>query len=1003
MPRCDVCNHFVRTEAGVAIHKGLKHKKDAAQAGTPAAQPQAEPTQASPPQVRPPPDPPDQDIDDPDEPTYACDACHQVFTSSRALAAHRPSHAVEANLARLRPQHRRTVPEASATTTTNATNDNINRECDVWYCRFRNILNDVANFNCDCFNETYDLFAKFLFECNNRLPGPKNPDVVMYQRRKQGKLRNNATRQAKSSNPERTDKRARQRRRDDYDYQKGQYMYYNQRGKLVRMTMSCKTDKEGRCQVPMATLEAHYRDILSEPNNSTLEWYPNRNPTEDITVTVEEVSKAIRAMSSDTAAGYDRVLPRTVKELPVASTVKTIIEIILQTGQVPKGLSQGKTILIHKGGDPSIVGNWRPITLYSVVRRLIEKVLLWKLRDQVQLNPNQRGFAQGVPGVHVNAALINACLKQSKANKTECYVAFLDVSKAFDRIGHRHIDKCLEAEGVSRNLRSAVAALLTNNTIRLDTGKAKSAPIAIKRSVPQGGPLSPLLFNLAINHVYNEVCSPEFANNNGFKLFQDQPGLCLSGFADDSAVTSNSMQGIQRATEQVQFLLNQIGLDINPRKSSGIKVISGKVETGSIKLSGGEEIQCIDSDTEIKYLGCTFNSELVFDRKIIGTLTERLNTLISSPILRKDQKLNMINQYLLPMMTFALQAAPRRKIPKVDMVTLDKTIRNTIRSIVGLPTATATESFYAPRKLRGLGAVRCEWEVVIQHFAIAKRLATVPDDMFQRVYNCAEEMAACKSELNVQDDTARTIRNQLRQRAFDNWCAMDYQGVGVKHFATYPKGNQFMHNRANLTSSEWVASIKLNTNYANLAGVPGSDTRPTNRCRRCRNEIETIPHVLGACCFGLNRRNERHHQVKHRLRALLEEKGYECIDEAPCIDDYGSHRRIDILAFDTKSTKAYLIDPTVRYETNADLDTMVQLEKQSIYERCYDDLARRYPQYGAREYETIGLWMGARGCISTGLVNFFDRFRLDKRQLAGLAEMVLSASVRIIHHHIYSS
>ena len=209
--------------------------------------------------------------------------------------------------------------------------------------------------------------------------------------------------------------------------------------------------------------------------------------------------------------------------------------------------------------------------------------------------------------------------------------------------------------------------------------------------------------------------------------------------------------------------------------------------------------------------------------------------------------------------------------------------------------------------------------------------------------------------------------------------------------------------KSTLSCSEWVAAVKLNTNYANLAGVPGTNSFASNRCRRCHSEIETPSHVLGACDFGGNQRNERHHAVKYKLNALLKAKGLECFDEASCVDNSGSKRRIDILAFDPKSNKAFLIDPTVRFETNRDMDSIVQKDKADIYEHCYKDLAERYKQYGIREYEVIGLWIGARGTISSSMVDFFDRFQLDKSKLPAIAEMVLSVSIRIIHHHIYAS
>ena len=110
-----------------------------------------------------------------------------------------------------------------------------------------------------------------------------------------------------------------------------------------------------------------------------------------------------------------------------------------------------------------------------------------------------------------------------------------------------------------------------------------------------------------------------------------------------------------------------------------------------------------------------------------------------------------------------------------------------------------------------------------------------------------------------------------------------------------------------------------------------------------------------------------------------------------------------ILAFEPNSDRAYLIDPSVRFETNEDMDAVVQKEKERIYRGCIQDLSRRYQHHGKRQFEVIGLWWGSRGTISKGVVKFFDRFKLNKKLLPEMAESVLVSSIRMLHHHIYST
>ena len=109
------------------------------------------------------------------------------------------------------------------------------------------------------------------------------------------------------------------------------------------------------------------------------------------------------------------------------------------------------------------------------------------------------------------------------------------------------------------------------------------------------------------------------------------------------------------------------------------------------------------------------------------------------------------------------------------------------------------------------------------------------------------------------------------------------------------------------------------------------------------------------------------------------------------------------ISFDPRTDEAYVIDPSVRFETNRDMDAEVQDDKVRIYRGCIQDLARRYRHYGERKFEVIGLWFGSRGAIGTGVLEFFERFRLDKKILPRIAEEILVASIGMINHHIYAN
>ncbi len=167
----------------------------------------------------------------------------------------------------------------------------------------------------------------------------------------------------------------------------------------------------------------------------------------------------------------------------------------------------------------------------------------------------------------MNARLINACLSNAKKHKRNCTIAFLDMTKAFDKIGHLHISKALKSKGVSNNLHDLIMNLLSKNSVVITLGKDSSRPIEIKCGVPQGGPLSPILFNIAIDFIYEEICDHQYASINGYKLSNDHDPLCLSGFADDQAISSDSENSACRTIDLVKSLFSKIGLVLNPSKS----------------------------------------------------------------------------------------------------------------------------------------------------------------------------------------------------------------------------------------------------------------------------------------------------------------------------------------------------------------------------------------------------------------------------------------------------
>ncbi|KAJ4429319.1 hypothetical protein ANN_26323 [Periplaneta americana] len=177
----------------------------------------------------------------------------------------------------------------------------------MWKSEFTNISDS------NIFSNKVEEFAEFLARAIHLLPEPKHPAVKHYEARRKKKLHLTQRGHKTSSNPERSSKRDRQKRKERCEYQKTLFLFYNQRRKAVRNVLN---DKHEICEINTNTIYDHFSSLLSMPNNHMRHEYPCPTETaqvlseelENTVITKQEVIDSIRGIAVDTAPGPDRVL-----------------------------------------------------------------------------------------------------------------------------------------------------------------------------------------------------------------------------------------------------------------------------------------------------------------------------------------------------------------------------------------------------------------------------------------------------------------------------------------------------------------------------------------------------------------------------------------------------------------------------------------------------------------------------------------------------------------------
>ena len=259
------------------------------------------------------------------------------------------SHVVASNRIRMEPMRTPNPIESTAAETEPAIDRSLANDVQKWIRKFESMARENAEQ--EQLDATFAEFSDFLYTATSRLPGPQHPSVAYYKKRRAKKLAGRPAGQSKSSNPQRSDAKAKQRSRDEFKFKEAQFEFKFNRKRLARRVMSDKPQLQ--CPIPMAELERHFQEVFGSPNDRVLPEYPSSEPKEQIEVTLDDTEAAIKAIALDTSPGEDRIPIRTVRDLRIAPAIKALAEIMLATGMVPKKLAVGKTVLIHKGGDPN--------------------------------------------------------------------------------------------------------------------------------------------------------------------------------------------------------------------------------------------------------------------------------------------------------------------------------------------------------------------------------------------------------------------------------------------------------------------------------------------------------------------------------------------------------------------------------------------------------------------------------------------------------------------------
>lgn len=268
--------------------------------------------------------------------------------------------------------------------------------------------------------------------------------------------------------------------------------------------------------------------------------------------------------------------------------------------------------LLPKKGDLSSLRNWRPISLINCDAKVFTRIIAKRLGPMMKkvINPYQTGF---IPQRFIgdNGLALSMIIEQAQGYHIPGVGLLLDQEKAYDRVHPVYLGKVMAALGFPSTSIKCLTSLFFGNQVTININGYFTKSIHQQRGLRQGDPLSPLLFNIAMEpfllSILQDVQFQGFLPPSGTtepSPYCPTPIKCLA-YADDVCVLLHSVTDLLR----LQHWMNQYAAVSNARfndTKTEAFFLNGRVDEiwkNQLTEMGVTKMYHQGSSSNLRYLG----------------------------------------------------------------------------------------------------------------------------------------------------------------------------------------------------------------------------------------------------------------------------------------------------------------------------------------------------------------------------------------------------------------